>query len=128
MAEKKKVLVKFEFPIRSSAKILYGFLSTADGLEEWFADKITIKQNVYTFHWDGEDRQAKISHRKENVIIRFDWVGEQEVTFLEFEIVTDELTNDVSLMVTDFCFENEKKETQQLWNSQIHDLMHIVGA
>lgn len=128
MAAKKKIAVEFEFPIRSSAKILYNFLSTADGLEEWFADKVTIRENNYIFHWDGEDRKAKITAKKDNSMVKFQWLEEDQDTYLEFNIVTDELTNDVSLMVTDFCMENEKKETQQLWNSQVHDLMHIIGS
>ena len=128
MTIKKKIPTQFEFPLRSSPKILFGFLSTADGLEEWFADKVTIKDGNYIFHWDGEERKAKIIAKKDNQFIKFNWINEDQDTYLEFNIVTDELTNDVSLMITDFCLESEKKETQQLWSSQIHDLMHISGS
>ena len=97
-------------------------------MEEWFADKVTIKENVYSFHWDGEDRSAKIAHKKDNHLIKFKWLDEGDDGFVEFEIITDELTSDVALLVTDFCYDDEKKETQQLWNTQVHNLMHIVGS
>jgi uncharacterized protein YndB with AHSA1/START domain len=128
MTAKKKNKITFEYQIRSSPKILFQFLSTASGLEEWFADKVTVNENVYGFHWDGEDRKAKIAHKRENQLIKFKWLEETDDAFVEFEIITDELTNDVALLVTDFCYDNEKKETQQLWNTQVHNLMHIVGS
>jgi hypothetical protein len=40
----------------------------------------------------------------------------------------DELTKDVSLLVTDFCDEDEEEETRMLWENQIGDLKHIIRA
>ncbi len=126
MAAKQKV--KMEFQVRSSPKILFGFLSTPDGLSEWFADDVTVKDGVYTFHWEGDESRAKMTHRKENTMVRFKWLDVKDDSFIEFEIQTDDLTNDVALMVTDFIMPDEKEETHRLWESQVHSLRHLIGS
>ncbi len=126
----KKVKYTLEFEIKSSPKILYNYLSNASGLEEWFADKVTIREGDFIFHWDGTEQRAKIANKKDNQIIRFNWVTEdkKEETYFQFEIVQDELTSDVALVVTDFAEEDEKEANSLLWNSQVHNLMHIIGS
>lgn len=126
MAEKQKV--KMEFTVRSSPKILFGYLSTPDGLSEWFADDVTIKEGVYTFHWEGDESRAKMTHKRENLMVRFKWLDVKDDSYIEFEIQTDDLTSDVALMVTDFIYPDEKEETQRLWESQVHSLRHIIGS
>ena len=127
-AVQKKQKVKMEFPMRSSPKILYGFLSTPSRLSEWFADDVTIREGVYTFHWDGEEQSAKMTHKRENQMVRFKWLDDSDDAFIEFEITTDELTSDVSLMVSDFATEDDIEETQRLWDTQIHNLRHLIGS
>jgi hypothetical protein len=53
---------------------------------------------------------------------------ESETTFFEFRIITDELTGDTSLVVTDFAEDDEKEDIIDLWNSQINTLKHCVGV
>jgi hypothetical protein len=61
--------------------------------------------------------------------IRFRWEDDdQDSSFFEFRIVTDELTNENALMVTDFVEDAEKKETIDLWNSQINSLKRCIGV
>ena len=43
-------------------------------------------------------------------------------------IVVDEITKDVSLVVTDFAEEDEVEETKMLWESQIGDLKQVLGS
>ena len=43
----KKQKYTLEFEIKSSPKILYNYLSTASGLEEWFADKVNIREGDF---------------------------------------------------------------------------------
>ena len=40
----------------------------------------------------------------------------------------DELTKDVSLMITDFSDEDEVEESKMLWESQIADLKQVLGS
>ena len=55
-------------------------------------------------------------------------LDDSDDAFIEFEITTDELTSDVSLMVSDFATEDDIEETQRLWDTQIHNLRHLIGT
>jgi hypothetical protein len=52
----------------------------------------------------------------------------KDESYFQFEIVQDEITGDVALIITDFADEDEKDANTRLWNSQIHNLMHIIGS
>jgi uncharacterized protein YndB with AHSA1/START domain len=125
MAE--KVKVQFEYVINCSPKVLYNRLGTASGLAEWFADDVRVQGKRYTFIWEGSEQTAEMTLRKENRLVRFSWVDEEN-TYFEFKISQDELTGDVSLIVVDFSEEDEVDETCELWNTQISDLKHILGS
>jgi hypothetical protein len=62
---------------------------------------------------------------KENKLVRFNWLNDDY--YFEFKITMDELTGDVSLIVCDFAEEDEQKEAEELWNSQISALKHTLG-
>ena len=49
-------------------------------------------------------------------------------SYFEFRIQVDEITKDVSLMVTDFAEEDEVEESKMLWKNQIDELKHRIGA
>ena len=127
---KKKVKYSLEFEIKSSTKILFNYLSNASSLEEWFADKVTIREGDYVFHWEGSEQRAQIVAKKDKQMIRYKWVTDEkkDETFFQFEIIQDEITSDIALVVTDFSDEEEQEENKLLWNSQIHNLMHILGC
>ncbi len=122
-----KVKVQLEYVINCSPKVLYNRLSTASGLSEWFADDVRIKGKLFTFIWNDSEQTAEMSLRKENVMVRFTWVDEED-TYFEFKITRDELTGDVSLLIIDFSDEDEVEETEELWNSQVSDLKHVLGS
>ncbi len=45
-----------EYELRASPKMLYPYISTAAGLQQWFADKVTISpDHVFDFLWDKEN-------------------------------------------------------------------------
>ena len=67
MAEKKKFNIEYE--IKSSPRILYSFLSESNGLTQWFADDVTVRDQVYTFTWDDEQQKAKLLMLKENKLV-----------------------------------------------------------
>ncbi len=107
-----KIKYSLEFEIKSSPKILYNYLSNASGLEEWFADKVNIREGDFIFSWEGSEQRARIVSKKDNQMIRYKWIdGEKEdETFFQFEIVQDEITSDVALIVTDFSIPEEREE------------------
>ena len=104
-----------EFPINSSVNILYKRLSTASGLSEWFADDVIIKDKIFAFSWDGSNQKAKLLQLKTNQLIRFKWEdNDNQEDYFEFLIQVDEITLDVSLMITDFAESKQDQEEQIL--------------
>ena len=122
-----KVKVQYEYVINCSPRVLFNRLSSASGLAEWFADDVRVRGNRFSFIWDGSEQVAEMTVRKENRLVRFNWL-EDEDTYFEFKISQDELTGDVSLIVIDFAYEDELEETRDLWNSQIVDLKRVLGS
>lgn len=126
MSDKKKF--KIEYEIKSSPKILYSFLSEPNGLAQWFADDVTIKDQLYTFSWDEETQNAKLLAMKENRFVRFRWTDDDPQSYFEMEIIQDELTNDVALGITDFATEENINERTLIWNNQVAYLIGVLGA
>ena len=121
-----KEKLELEYVIKCSPKVLYNRLSSASGLAEWFADDVSVNGKKYTFVWDGYEQVAVLALRKENLIVRFDWVDDE--TYFEFKITRDELTGDVSLLITDFVESDEIEESRSLWDSQVTTLKHVLGS
>ena len=119
-----------EFPINSSVNILYNRLSSASGLSEWFAEDVMIDDGIFTFFWDGSDQKAKLLKLKINQFIRFKWEdNDTQEDYFEFLIQVDEITLDVSLMITDFAEDEQDQEEQtELWNTQISALKRAIGS
>ena len=125
-------LIKYsiEIPINSSVNVLYKRLSTPSGLAEWFADNVNLKNNVFTFIWDDSDQSAKILKKKSNKFVQFKWLDDKEKeSYFEFKIQVDEMTSDVSLIITDFAEDEEDQEEQtMLWEQQIQNLKMAIGS
>lgn len=125
MNDKKKM--RLEYEVKSSPKILFSFLSTPNGLADWFADNVTISENIYTFYWDKESLRAQLVAFKENKLVKFQWL-DGETEYFELEIIQDEMTGDVALSVTDFSIDEEVQEKELIWNNQIGMLISVLGA
>ncbi len=126
-----KVQFELEFPVKASPNMLYPFLSTPSGLSEWFCDDVNSRGEMFTFFWEGSEESAKLIAKKNDRFIRWRWMEAEEAgekTYFEFRIEVDELTNDASLIITDFAFPNEIDEAKLLWNSQINSLLHVIGS
>lgn len=129
MAEKSKI--QLEYIINCSPKVLFNRLSTASGLSEWFADDVRVKGNFFTFVWGDTDQIAEKKFHKENKMVRYEWMDndiEKDENYFEFNVTQDDLTNDVSLLVTDFADEDEIESTSDLWNTQITKLKQLLGC
>ncbi len=119
---------ELEYAINSSPKVLFNRLSTPGGLSEWFADDVNLFGSVFTFIWEETEQRAEMVQRKDNKYIRFHWIGdEDEASYFEFRLSQDELTGDVSLLITDFADDDEKNDAIDLWDTQIAELKHVIG-
>ncbi len=123
-----KIKFDIEFPIHSSPAFLYQYLSTPDGLAEWFADNVNSRSDIFTFIWDDSEEDAKRISYKTNERIRYKWLAEEDDTYFEFRIEVDAITKDVSLMVTAFADEDEVEESKMFWENQISELKQKIGA
>ncbi len=124
-----KNIFQIEFPIRSSLRILFNQISTPSGLSEWFADNVNLNGKNYTFFWDGDEQEAELLSKKNNQSIKFRWTDEPKDTFFELKIVIDDITQDISLIITDFAEDEEdEEEAKLLWNKQIEKLRQSIGS
>ena len=124
-----KNIFQIEFPIRSSLRILFNQISTPSGLSEWFADNVNLNGKNYTFFWDGDEQEAELLSKKNNQSIKFRWTDEPKDTFFELKIIIDEITQDISLIITDFAEDEEdEEEAKLLWNKQIEKLRQSIGS
>jgi uncharacterized protein YndB with AHSA1/START domain len=129
MAGKSKL--QLEYIINCSPKVFFNRLSTASGLTEWFADDVRVKGNLFTFVWGDTDQIAEKKMHKENKMVRYEWLDDdlaKDENYFEFVVTQDELTNDVSILITDFAEEDEIDETTDLWNTQITKLKQLLGS
>jgi len=124
-----KIKFEIEFPIHASPHMLYQYFGTPSGLSEWFADNVNSRGEIYTFIWDGSEEQAKVLQERPEEKIKFKWLEDgDEKTFFEFRIEVDEITKDVSLIITDFAEEDELEDSKMFWENQIEELKHTIGA
>lgn len=120
---------ELEYVIRTSAGILYEFITTPSGLSEWFADDVNIRDGIFTFFWDGSEQKAKLLGFKEEKYIRLSWIDKPEGMYFEFRIEKDELTGDISLIIIDFADEAADMQTSKLlWDSQVNKLLGVLGS
>lgn len=127
-----KTKYELEYTLNTSANMLFNRISTPEGLSEWFADNVNLKNGRYTFIWEGTEQVASVVQKKTNKYIRFHWEDEEdeegeEEQYFEFRIHTDELTRDVALIITDFAEEEDKDDAIDLWDSQISELKQAIG-
>lgn len=126
--EPKNKLV-LEYIIYASPKLLFEFITTPSGLSEWFADDVNIKGTVYTFVWEGAKQQADVINITEGRSIRLRWTDRPSDTYFEFRIEKNDLTQELSLIITDFAESAEDKNSlEALWQGQVHRLMKVIGS
>jgi uncharacterized protein YndB with AHSA1/START domain len=120
---------EMEFVIRASEDMVFEFVSTESGLSEWFCDDVNIRDGIFTFNWDGQIQQAKLVKEVPPISIRYQWLDKNDGSYFEFKTQKDELTNDISLIITDFATDKDDEiSAKLLWHSQIDKLLHVLGS
>lgn len=117
---------------RTPVAMLWEYISTAPGLARWFADEVIQQGKRFTFIWHRHPQQALMTARREESHIRFRWDEEAEEagerTYFEMRIITSEMSDNVSLQITDFADEGEEDDQAELWESQIDTLRRAIGC
>ena len=121
-----------EFELKASPKVLFPYLSSASGLQQWFAAKVNMRgSQSYDFLWDGESHPAKQTVLRVNKASRFDFQEEGEVrdlNYVEFKIEQSELTQTTFLKVSDYSTNDDTAELEELWEGLIHKLKEVAGC
>lgn len=129
MEEREKY--EMDFLLKTSIKSLDNMVSTPSGLSEWFADDVNIKDDIYTFIWDGSEEEARLIYKKNNSKVRWQWIEDEEEgldTFFELRYELDPMTKSVILTLTSFAEPDEVEESRFLWEEQINQLKRKLGA
>ena len=125
-----KIKFEIEFTIQASPQLIYQYISTPSGLSEWFSDNVNSRGEFFTFIWDDSEEKAKLISKKTGERIKFRWVNDDDdqTSYFEIKIQVDEITKDVSLIITDFAEEDEVEEAKMLWENQISSLRQVLGS
>lgn len=127
-----KIKYEMEFPIQVSPSLLYQYISTPSGMSEWFADNVNSRGEIFTFMWEGSEETAKLLSKKSGERVKLRWMEDEEADepyFFELRIQVDEITKDVSLMITDHADDDEEvQEGKMLWENMVSDLKHVLGS
>ncbi|MBZ9629813.1 SRPBCC domain-containing protein [Salegentibacter sp. LM13S] len=125
-----KIKYEMEFPIQASPSLLYQYISTPSGLSEWYADNVNSRGELFTFIWEGSEEKAKLVSKKSDERVKFKWLDDEDTPyFFEIRIQVDEITKDVSIMITDFAEDDDEiEEGKMLWENMISNLKQVLGS
>jgi uncharacterized protein YndB with AHSA1/START domain len=123
-----KQVFTLEYPVRCSPNILFEFLSTPAGLQEWFAEKVDERDGVFSFTWNGSTEKAEMLEMEEDKFIRFHWQHAPKNEYFEFSIEKSEVSNQTILVIKDFSEKKEIPDQKRLWDFQVNDLFYRIGS
>ena len=122
---------ELEYLLKTSIRVLDNMIGSPSGLSEWFADDATVRDDIYSFEWDGSIEEARLVQKKMNSKMKFKWLEDEENGddyYFEINFEVDSMTSAVSLKVIDFSEADEIESSKMLWEQQINDLKRIIGA
>ena len=123
----------FEYEIKASPKVLYPYLSSPSGLQQWFADKVIVRgSSELHFYWDNENHPALVLPGKANKSVKFDFKrgnSEPGKHIIELSLDVSEVSNTTYLSVIDGAstFYTDA-DAEELWDYLIDKLKEIVGS
>ena len=122
---------ELEYLLKTSIRVLDNMIGSPSGLSEWFADNVTVRDDIYSFEWDGSIEEARLLQRKMNSKMKFRWLEDEENEddyCFEINFESDRMTSMVSLKIVDYAEPGEVESAKMLWEQQINDLKRIIGA
>lgn len=115
-----------------SVHALWQLISTAEGMTLWMADRVIGHDGRLQFTWgnplgEHHTQTATVMDQKKRKFFRFHWDGEEDDTFVEMRIERSELTEDLTLCVTDFSNDGESEDLKALWEEDFDRLRQNTG-
>ena len=131
-----KQKIDIEYPlVTKSPAIIWEQISSAHGLERWFADHVSEEDGVFTFTWgepwtEQDVRQAHVVEAVKFDHIRLKWDyedDEDDESYWEMRIEKSDLTHNLNLMITDFADDDDADGLKILWESCLDRLHRASG-
>jgi len=66
--------------------------------------------------------------KEQDKFIRYHWQHTEKNEYFEFRIEKTEISNQTVLLIKDFAEKSEIKDQSQLWQYQLKELFHRLGA
>jgi uncharacterized protein YndB with AHSA1/START domain len=121
-----------EYELKISPKVLFPYLSTASGLQQWFATKVNMRGSQgFDFVWDGESHLARQTVLRLNKVARYDFENEAEgrdMPYIEMKIDFSDLTQTSFLKITDYSNNTDPTDLNELWEGLIENLRDAAGC
>lgn len=122
-----RVQVQVDFMFKASPSIIYLFITQATCFVRWFCDEVDNVGDRYTFSWDGSEEIATMIMDIEDELVKYQWEDRPD-EFLQFRIYKTDITNETILEITDYCDDDEVKETKDIWEMYIKKLKASCGG
>lgn len=124
-----------EFEFNTSTKLLFPYINTPGGLQQWFAEEVRVKrQKVMIMVIDDQEYGVEITNEKPLRQVRLEFLNddferEKEPYFVEFELSYNDMTSASYLTINDESglFESEE-EFKEVWEGLIYELRSIIMA
>lgn len=123
-----------EFEFHASINILYPYLSTLSGLEQWFADSATTdSKKIWNIEWDGEQHYAMKVVDQKNKHVKYEFLSEdkeqvEDPNTLEFFVEKNDFTGLNYVRVVDYSEDDDEEELIDLWEQIMQGLHDIVAG
>ena len=131
-----KQKIDIEYPLATkSPAIIWEQISSAHGLERWFADHVSEEDGIFTFTWgepwtEQDIRKAHVVEAVKFERFRLKWDYEDEEdddSYWEMRIEKSDLTHNLNLMITDFADDDDVDGLKILWESCLDQLHRASG-
>ena len=131
-----KQKINIEYPLATkSPAIIWEQISSAHGLERWFADHVNEEEEgILKFTWgepwtEQDVRQAHVieSVKFDHIRLKWDYEDDDEESYFEMRIEKSDLTNNLNLLITDFADDDDVDGLKILWESMLDRLHRASG-
>ena len=132
-----KQRIDIEYPLTTkSHNIVWEQISSAHGLERWLADHVEERDGEFIFTWgepwiEQDVRKAQLIEYVKYDHIRLKWEDDEvegdEDSYWEMRIGKSELTNHLTLLITDFADDDDADGLRILWESNLDRLHRASG-
>ena len=130
-----KQKIDIEYPLTTkSPAIIWEQISSAHGLERWFADHVKEEDGVFTFTW-GEpwtEQDIRVAHvieavKNDHITLKWEDDEAEEEDYWEMRIAQSDLTHHLNLLITDFAEDDDADGLKILWESNLDRLHRASG-